>query len=29
MNKNTNIDDYSIEDLLNLLELEDPSKEEM
>ena len=29
MNKNTNIDDYSIEDLLNLLELEDPSKEEI
>ena len=32
MNKsdfNTNIDDYNIEDLLNLLELDDPSKEEI
>ena len=28
-NFNTNIDDYNIEDLLNLLELNDPSKEEI
>lgn len=28
-NFNTNIDDYNIEDLLNLLELSDPSKEEI
>ena len=28
-NFNTNINDYNIEDLLNLLELNDPSKEEI
>ena len=28
-NFNTNIDDYNIDDLLNLLELNDPSKEEI
>ena len=28
-NFNTNIDDYNIEDLLNLLELNDPTKEEI
>jgi hypothetical protein len=29
MNKNTNIDDYSIEELFNLLELDNPSKEQV